>query len=237
MNLLLDTNVLSEAQRPTPNARVLAWLDGVDEDRVFLSVASIAELRRGVALLEEGRRRAALTAWLANDLTARFDGRILPIDQGVAERWGDLMAESRKTGTALSVMDGFFAATALARALILVTRNVKDFAPFGVPLLNPWEESGAEGKPAQKSIDDVNVAKLSRPSNLGPRRREKRIAVMAMRTAHPLAICPFWSGVEARPRAASQSASAALTASGASCWTQCEASGRRRSVKSSTRFS
>ena len=140
MNFLLDTNVLSEAQRPTPSARALAWLDAIDEDRVFLSVASIAELRRGVALLDEGRRRSALAAWLANDLPARFGGRILPIDQEVAERWGDLMAESRKTGTALSVMDGFFAATALARELTLVTRNVKDFAPFGVSLLNPWDD-------------------------------------------------------------------------------------------------
>jgi hypothetical protein len=140
MNFLLDTNVLSEAQRPTPSARALAWLDAIDEDRAFLSVASIAELRRGVALLDEGRRRSALAAWLANDLPARFGGRILPIDQEIAERWGDLMAVSRNTGIALSAMDGFFAATALARDLTLVTRNGKDFAPFGVSLLDPWED-------------------------------------------------------------------------------------------------
>ncbi len=138
MSLLLDTNVLSEVQRPSPNAKVLAWLDAIDEDRVFLSVASIAELRRGVAMLDPGRRRAALTAWLSDDLPARFAGRILPIDYAIAESWGDLMAESRRTGTALSVMDAFFAATALAKKLTLVTRNVKDFAPFGVPLLDPW---------------------------------------------------------------------------------------------------
>ena len=65
MNVLLDTNVLSEVQRPAPNPNVLAWLDSVDEDRVFMSVASIAELRRGVALMGDGRRRAALTNWLA----------------------------------------------------------------------------------------------------------------------------------------------------------------------------
>jgi len=138
VNLLLDTNVLSEVQRPSPNAKVLTWLDAIDEDRVFLSVASIAELRRGVVLLDPGRRRAALTAWLSDDLPARFAGRILPIDSAIAESWGDLMAESRRTGTALSVMDGFFAATALAKKLTLVTRNVKDFAPFGVPLIDPW---------------------------------------------------------------------------------------------------
>ncbi|MCW2225505.1 putative nucleic acid-binding protein [Bradyrhizobium japonicum] len=141
MNLLLDTSVLSEVQRPAPCPRVLAWLDTVDEDRTFISVASIAELRRGIALLDDGRRRAALAAWLAHDLPARFAQRILPIDHAVAERWGDLMAQSRRTGVALSVTDGFFAATAFANNLTLVTRNVKDFTAFGVPLLNPW--SGA----------------------------------------------------------------------------------------------
>jgi toxin FitB len=141
MNVLLDTNVLSEARRPAPDLKVLAWLDSVDEDRVFISTASIAELWRGVALMSAGRRRDALAAWIGNDLAMRFANRILPIDQPIAERWGDLMAESRRGGHALSVMDGFFAATALAHDLTLVTRNTKDFAPFGVPLLNPWEST------------------------------------------------------------------------------------------------
>jgi len=139
VSLLLDTNVLSEVQRPAPSAKVLAWLDTIDEDRAFISVASIAELRRGVALLEDGRRRTALAAWLAHDLPERFAGRVLPIDHAVAERWGDLMAQSRRSGVALSVMDGFFAATALVNNLTLVTRNVKDFVAFGVLLLNPWD--------------------------------------------------------------------------------------------------
>jgi predicted nucleic acid-binding protein len=139
VNLLLDTNVLSEVRRPAPSPKVLAWLDTIDEDRAFISVASIAELRRGIALLEDGRRRSALAAWLAHDLPERFAGRILAIDHAVAERWGDLMAQGRRSGIALSVMDGFFAATALANDLALVTRNVEDFAAFGVKLLNPWD--------------------------------------------------------------------------------------------------
>lgn len=140
MNLLLDTNVLSEVQRLARSPKVLAWLDTIDEDRAFISVASIAELRRGVSLLEDGRRRTALATWLAHDLPERFAGRILPIGPTVAERWGDLMAQSRRSGIALSVMDGFFAATALTNDLALVTRNVKDFAAFGVKLLNPWDD-------------------------------------------------------------------------------------------------
>jgi toxin FitB len=139
VNFLLDTNVLSEVQRPAPDIRVLGWLDAVDEDRVFISVASIAELRRGIALMVNGRRREALAMWLADDLPARFAERTLPIDHAIAERWGDLMAQSRQSGVALSVMDGFFAATAHERGLTLVTRNVKDFASFGLLLLNPWE--------------------------------------------------------------------------------------------------
>jgi predicted nucleic acid-binding protein len=137
MNVLLDTNVLSEVRRPAPDPKVLAWLDMIDEDRTFISVASIAELRRGIALMDDGRRRDALAAWLAEDLPARFAGRIVPIDSGIAERWGDLMAQARQSGFALSVMDGFFAATALAKELVLATRNSKDFAALGVPLLNP----------------------------------------------------------------------------------------------------
>lgn len=139
MNYLLDTNVLSEVQRPAPDARVLGWLDAVDEDRVFISVASIAELERGIALMDGGRRRDTLADWLADDLPVRFAGRILTMDRAVAERWGDLMAQSRRSGTALSAMDGLFAATALANDLTLVTRNVRDFAPFGVSLLDPWK--------------------------------------------------------------------------------------------------
>lgn len=123
-----------------PDTNVIRWLDTVDEDRTFMSVASIAELRRGVAMLDDGRRRDSLATWLTADLPARFAERILPIDQAVAERWGDLAAQSRRVGVVLSFMDGFFAATALVRNLTLVTRNVKDFAPFGIPLLNPWDE-------------------------------------------------------------------------------------------------
>jgi predicted nucleic acid-binding protein len=142
MSVLIDTDVLSEVRRAEPDPKVLAWLDGLDEDRAFISVASLAELRRGMALMDDGRRRAALATWLMRDLPTRFAGRVLPIDTAIAECWGDLMGKARKRGVSLSAMDGFFAATALANELVLATRNSKDFAALGVSLFNPWTGEG-----------------------------------------------------------------------------------------------
>lgn len=138
MRLLLDTNVLSEVTRPAPNARVLNWLDGLDEDRSFISVVSIAEIRRGVALMDEGRKREALAEWLARDLPQRFEQRVLPVDELVALAWGDLMGLAKRSGRGLSSMDGLIAATAIAGELILATRNTKDFEGFGMELFDPW---------------------------------------------------------------------------------------------------
>jgi predicted nucleic acid-binding protein len=84
------------------------------------------------------RRCDALAAWLGTDLPMCFAEPVVPIDRTVAERWSELMAGSRRSGVARSVMDGFFAATAPAKSLMLVTRNIKDFASLGVPLFNPW---------------------------------------------------------------------------------------------------
>lgn len=138
MSFLLDTNVLSEVRRPEPDRQVLRWLHEVDEDRTFISVISLAEIRKGVQLLPEGVRREALTAWLADDLPNRFSGRILPVDAPISLQWGDLVADCQRKGIALSIMDAFLAATAMVHDLRLVTRNLRDFASLGLPALNPW---------------------------------------------------------------------------------------------------
>lgn len=138
MRLLLDTNVLSEVTKPRPEVRVLEWLDELDEDRVFISVVSIAEIRRGVAQMDDGRKRDALAEWLAADLPQRFDGRVIPVNEAVAIAWGDLMGVAKRTGRGLSSMDGFIAATALAHNLTLATRNTKDFDGFSVEIFDPW---------------------------------------------------------------------------------------------------
>jgi predicted nucleic acid-binding protein len=140
VSFLLDTNVVSEWVKPRPNPAVVSWMADLDEDRVFLSVVSLAEIRGGVEQLPAGARRNRLTSWLVEELPSRFEGRVLDVDREVADQWGVLTARSRKHGTNLSSMDAFMAATAAVHSLTLVTRNVSDFAGLELRVLNPWNE-------------------------------------------------------------------------------------------------
>ena len=118
---------------------MIAWLAEADEDRIFLSVTSFAEIRHGIELLQDGRRRDRPGQWFTEELPVRFEGRILPIDQRVADAWGVWTARLRKAGRPPASMDAFFAATAETYRLTLVTRNVKDYAAAGIPSFNPWD--------------------------------------------------------------------------------------------------
>ena len=136
---LVDTNIPSELTRENPDARVTAFLRNADKDSVFLSVMTIGEICKGIATLPVSRRRTALQDWLDIDVRSWFAGRILPVTEAIAERWGHLAATSKQHGLALTVVDGVIAATALHHDLTLVTRNVKDFAGLGIDISNPWE--------------------------------------------------------------------------------------------------
>jgi predicted nucleic acid-binding protein len=135
---LLDTHVVSEWTKPVPNAGLIAFLEAVDEDRLFLSVVTLTEVRRGVDLLPEGRKRRHLDAWLAHDLRERFDTRLLDVDAAIADHWGRLSAKASRAGRQAPAMDCLIAATAAAHDLVVVTRNVSDFAHFEIEILNPW---------------------------------------------------------------------------------------------------
>lgn len=138
MNYLLDTNVISEWMKPRPDPNVARWLAEADEDQIWLSVITFAEIRLGIEEMAAGRRRDALLTWLENDLPARFEGRIIGIGLAVAAAWGVIMARSRKAGRSLNGIDAFLAAIAQVRGLTLVTRNTKHFESLGLELLNPW---------------------------------------------------------------------------------------------------
>lgn len=138
MSFLLDTNVVSEWVRPQPNSGVVSWLANVDEDRVFISVVTLTELRYGIERMIAGRRRKRLEDWLAGELLARFDGRILAVDQTVADISGRFVARSEAAGRPMEAIDAFLAATAEVHRLTLVTRNQSDFKAVLKSTVNPW---------------------------------------------------------------------------------------------------
>jgi predicted nucleic acid-binding protein len=138
---LLDTNIVSELVKPKPEANVTEWVENTDESLLYLSVLTLGEIRRGIAALPQSRRRATLEAWLDKDLRARFEGRILVIDQEVADRWGLLTSAARNSGMVLPVIDGLLAATALEHNLTLVTRDTGQIPSMGVAVFNPWEKN------------------------------------------------------------------------------------------------
>jgi toxin FitB len=136
---LLDTNCISELVRSKPEPRVLEWMEAADESLLYLSVLTLGEIRKGVAGLPQSKRQTQLEMWLEVDLQARFSGRILSIDEPIADRWGVMAAEAKRKGQALSAIDGLLAATALHHNLTIVSRNISDFANTQVTTLNPWE--------------------------------------------------------------------------------------------------
>lgn len=138
MKYLLDTCLISELVRKEPNPAVVAWLDGQDEQKLFLSVLNLGELQKGISKLSDSTRKRELQAWIALDLVERFDGRILEVDLATALCWGRLQGEAAQAGVKLPVMDSLIAATAAAHGLVVVTRNVRDMERCGATVCNPW---------------------------------------------------------------------------------------------------
>jgi toxin FitB len=139
MNYLLDTCILSEFTRHTPSEKVIRWVDNIDEEKLFLSAITIGEIQRGIERLPESHRKTELLVWMNNGLIQRFGERILPLDSQTMFLWGSLTARMENSGQPVPVMDSLIVATALQNNLIIVTRNVSDFLPCGVQLINPWE--------------------------------------------------------------------------------------------------
>lgn len=137
MKYLIDTCVISEIVRPFPEKAVLDWFKTVPSERLFLSVVTIGEIRKGIAKLAHSKRKTKLAEWL-NTLQDDYQDRILPIDLGVAETWGEMQALSEKKGSPTSTIDGLIAAIARTNGLILVTRNESDFEAYDISMFNPW---------------------------------------------------------------------------------------------------
>jgi len=139
MNYLLDTCVISELVAKHPNPKVVAWIDSIEETRLYLSVITVGEIRKGIEKLPASPRKNILREWLDDQLLVRFGDRIVPLDISSMLHWGQLTAMLETKGKPMAAMDLLIAASALSRELILVTRNADDFKHVGLTIFNPWE--------------------------------------------------------------------------------------------------
>ena len=135
MRYLLDTDVVSQATKERPHAGVIRWIDEQDEEDLFLSVATLLEIRTGIELTSEGKKREKLEAWLLHELPERFDDRIIPVERHVADLTGRLIARSGSEGWKMESMDALIGATAMANDMGLATLNRHHFERLGVEIV------------------------------------------------------------------------------------------------------
>lgn len=136
--ILLDTNVISEPLRRTPEPRVIEWIDSQRLETLYLSAITVAELRAGIALLPTGKRRSGLQENLQKRVLPLFGGRVLSFDLSCTQHYATLVAKARQTGLAIAAADGYIAAIAAASGFAVATRDINPFEAAGVTVINPW---------------------------------------------------------------------------------------------------
>ncbi|KJV40232.1 type II toxin-antitoxin system VapC family toxin [Brevundimonas sp. KM4] len=136
--ILLDTNVVSEAMKPTPDEAVRAWLDEQAAETLFLSSVTIAEMMFGIGALPEGKRKERLTEALDGAMEL-FADRVLPFDVDAARRYADLAVKARTAGKGFPTPDGYIAAIAAAKGFTVATRDNSAFEAANVTVIDPWK--------------------------------------------------------------------------------------------------
>ena len=137
--IILDTNVISELQKPKPNQGVLDWLNAQEPTNLYLTAITAAELNYGVCLLPEGERARRLTEAVQQILEVEFRGRILPFEAIAAERYGMIMAEMKRSGISMGICDAQIAAISIANYCSpIATRDVKPFEAVKLKVVNPF---------------------------------------------------------------------------------------------------
>ena len=139
--ILVDTNVISEPLQPNPNQRVIAWIDSQSIETLYLSAITMAELRFGIAVLPQGRRKSSLGERFEREVLAIFEERVLPFDLGASKSFATLMAPARSQGKAIGKADGYIAATAAHHGLMVATRDIALFEAAGLTVINPWSDA------------------------------------------------------------------------------------------------
>lgn len=138
--ILLDTNVISEPLRRSPEASVINWIDAQSLETLFLSAITVAELRFGVASLPAGKRRNKLQTSLENQILPLFTRRVLPFDIHCTAAYAEIMARAKSTGLAIAAADGYIAAIAAANRFSVATRDISPFQAAGINVINPWND-------------------------------------------------------------------------------------------------
>lgn len=136
--MILDTNVLSALMRESPDQSVAAWLDGLPSESVWTTSVTVFEIRLGIELLAEGRRRRLLEEAFTRSLEADLEGRVLPLDDVAAQAAGVIAAEQRRVGRPVEIRDVQIAGIVRARRATLATRNTRHFDALGLALVDPW---------------------------------------------------------------------------------------------------
>ncbi len=138
--IVLDTNVVSETMRPAPDAKVVAWLNRQDIQTLYLTAVSLAELRFGIARLDDGRGKTDLAGRLNLMLESAFEGRILPFTAASATAFAERMAAARRKGRGVSFQDGMIAAIVAESRFAIATRDTGPFEAMGLSVTNPWHQ-------------------------------------------------------------------------------------------------
>jgi len=135
---LLDTNVLSELRKPKPEPKVVTFVAAQPLDQLYVSIVTFAEIRFGIELVSDARKRSELNDWLSHKLRPMFEDRVLAVSEDVMFRWRLLVEEGRRAGHTYSQPDLIIGATALCHDLTVVTRDTDEFDRANIPVLNPW---------------------------------------------------------------------------------------------------
>ena len=136
--IFLDTNVISEPLRPSPNPLVVDWLDRQHITTLGITALTVAELRMGVAILPDGSRRETLATRIERELLPAFEGRVASFDEPASAAWAKLQATTRARGRNLPLIDSLIAAICISQGATLATRNESDFEVLGLDIINPW---------------------------------------------------------------------------------------------------
>ena len=136
--ILLDTNVLSALMRREADPVMVAWLDAQPPESIWTTAVTVFEVRLGLEILADGRRRKALEEAFARALEEDFDGRVLPFDQTAAEAAAIIAARQREAGRPIEIRDVQIAGITAARKAALATRNTRHFEGTGITLIDPW---------------------------------------------------------------------------------------------------